>query len=265
MATIRLTEGGKEFPISHSMLKNLASGCSDDPHGRELGRALLDLGISSLTEELIRQDFLSAEDRDAIWAGGDLDLRRQLLREPDFLNRLTDAQAGEIVEQDDVEMLKAVADWAERLYPGRDGGMRISGAAADRLIGHIRNHENASVRAALAENSYTPPRFNPPLTEYLRNGYDMRSYPFAGLNVEDAPLFQGQSRHMLVALAREVADIEDKEARKAVVALLAAHPDPEVRLALAENDDAPRLAHELLAADADPVIAALASERLANA
>lgn len=265
MATIRLIEGGKEFPIPHSMLKKLASECSEGPHGRELGRALLGLGIPSITEELLREDFLTAEDRDAIWASGDLDLRRQLLRDPDFLTRLTDAQAAEIVEQDDVEMLKVLGGWVERLYPGRDGGLRISGAAADRLIGHIRNHENASVRAELAENSFTPARFYPPLSEYLRNGYDMRSYPFAGLCAEDVALFQGQSRDVLEALAREVENIEDREARKAVIALLAVHPDPEVRLALAENEDAPRLAQELLAADPDPVIAGLAAERLANA
>lgn len=258
MATIRLTEGGKEYPISHSMLKNLAAECSDGPHDRELGRALLGLGMPSVTEELIRKDFLTVEDRDAIWASGDLDLRRRLLRDPDFLTRLTDAQAGDIVEQDDVEMLKAVGEWTERLYPGGDGGLRISGAAADRLMERIRNHENASVRAALAENPYASPRFYPPLAEYLRNGYDMRCYPFAGLSMEDVDLFRGQSRDVLEALAREVENIEDKEARKAAVALLAAHPDPEVRLALAENRGAPRLAQELLAADADPVIAALA-------
>ena len=265
MATIRFTEGGREFPIPHSMLKDMAGSCPDGPLGRELGRALLALGIPSVTEELIHKDFLTPEDRDAIWATGDLDLRRRLLRDNDFLSRLTDAQAQEILEQDDVEMLKAVAEWAEHLYPGADGGVRISGAAADRLMEHIRGHENLSVRAALAENSFTPPRFYPPLAEYIRNGYDMRGYPFAGLGVEEVALLKGRSRDLLEALAYHVDDIEDREARKAAVALLAAHPDPEVRLALAENSDAPRLALELLAGDADPEIAALAGEKLENA
>lgn len=265
MATIRLTKDGREFPIPHSMLKDLASACPEGPLGRELGRALLALGIPSVTEELLHKDFLTVEDRDAIWAAGDIDLRRRMLGFKEFLSQLTDAQAREIMEQDDVEMLQAVGGWCECLYPGDDGGVRISGAAADRLMEHIRNHENAEVRGAMAKNSFTPPRFFPPLKEYIRNGYDMGGYPFAGLSVEDVALFKGQSRDMLEVLAYHVDDIEDRDTRKAAVSLLADHPDPEVRLALAENDNAPRLAFELLAADADPEIAALAVEKLENA
>lgn len=264
MATIRLIKDGREFPLPHSMLKNMASACPDGPLGRELGRALLELGIPSVTEELLHKDFLAVEDRDAIWAVGDIDLRRRLLGFRDFLSQLTDAQAREIMEQDDAGMLQAVGEWCEYLYPGRDGGIRISGAAADRLMEHIRSHENAEVRGALAKNYYTPPRFNLPLAEYISNGYDMRGYPFAGLSVEEVALFKGRSRDMLETLAYHVHDIEDRETRKAAVTLLATHPDPEVRLALAENDDAPRLAFELLAADADPEIAALAAEKLEN-
>lgn len=265
MASIRLTEGGREFPLANSMLKSLASNCPDSPLGEELARALIALGIPSLTEELVHKDFLTPEERDAIWERGDIDVRRELLRQRDFLSRLTDEQAREIVAQDDVEMLKNVGEWAEHIYPGREGGIRISGAAADMLMEHIHGHENASVRAALAENYYAPPRFYPPLAEYIRNGFSMRGYSFAGLRVEDVEALRGRSREVLVALGRNVDDIEDREARKAAVTLLAAHPDPEVRLALAENEKAPLLAHELLAGDADPEIAALAAERLTKA
>lgn len=265
MATIRFSEDGREIPLTHSMLKSLASGCPDGPLGEELARALIALGIPSITEELVKKDFLTPGERDAIWDNGDLDVRRQLLGESDFLTRLTDAQATEIMELDDVEMLRTLGHWVEYLYPGQDGGVRISGAMADRLVAHLRAHENASVRAALAENSLTPPRFYPPLAEYIRNGYDMRHYPFAGLSVADVALLEGRSREVLEALAWHVEDISDKEARKAAVALLAAHPDPQVRFALADNGSAPRHAHELLARDADPAIAALAAEKLETA
>lgn len=265
MAIIRLTEGGREIPLTFSMLKALAENCPEGPHGEDLARELLALGIQSITGELIDKDFLSAGQRDAIWENGDLDIRRRLLRVSDFLSRLTDAQARDIVEQDDVEMLKAVAEWSERLYPGSDSGLRISGAAADSLMEHIRTHANPAVRAALAENLWTPPRFYPPLADYIRNGYDMRHYPFASLGVEDVAALAERSREVLKELARRVEDIADADARKAALSMLAAHPDPDVRLALAENADARRLAHALLVKDPDPGIAAMAAADLPEA
>ncbi|WP_165076324.1 MULTISPECIES: hypothetical protein [unclassified Desulfovibrio] len=265
MVTLRFTENGKDFPIPCSLLKSMAQACPDGQAGRDLGKALIALGIPSITGELLQKGFLTAEDRDAIWATGDTYLRRKLLKGHDFIADLTDAQAREIVEEDDVEMLESVGKWCEYLYPVFGGADRISGAAADNLMEHIRNHANASVRATLAKNIYTPQRFKPPLTEYIRNGYDMWTYPFAELSVEDVALYKGQPWEVLQDLAGRVGDIEDVEARKAVVTLLAHHPDPAVRLALANNGNAPRLAFELLAADADPEIAALAAEKLEKA
>lgn len=265
MATIRFTEDGKEFPITNSMLKSIARACPKGPLGKVLGSALIALGIPSVTEELLDGDFLTIEDRDAIWAAGDIDVRRRLIQDRDFLAQLTDIQAREIVEMDDVEMLQAVGRWNEYLYPARDGGFRISGAAADSLMEHIRNHENSSVRAALANNSITPLRFVPPLEECIRNNYEMRGYPIAALSEEEISLFKGKSREMLAVLAYRVEEIKDTAARNAAVTLLATHPDPEVRLALAENYEAPRLAFEMLASDTDPEIAALATEKLGKA
>ena len=65
-------------------------------------------------------------------------------------------------------------------------------------------------------------------------------------------------------LACDAGGITDKGARKAAITLLATQPDPEVRLALAQNEATPLRAHELLATDADPEIAALAAEKLGN-
>ena len=265
MATIRLTDGGKEFTIPYSLLKSLAEHYPDGPQAAELGNALLELGIPSITEELVDKKFLTVEQRDAIWENGDVDVRRRLFRVSEFLSYLTDDQAREIVELDDAKMLANVAELSEDLYPGDGGGMRLSGAAADMLINHIRTHENMGVRAALAENSMTPPQFYPPFLEYIRNGYRLVWDLFEKVSVEDIRALNGQSREILVALAKSIEDVSSAEARKAAITMLAAHPDPEVRLALAENEFAPRLAFELLTQDTEPEIASIARGKLEKA
>lgn len=266
MATIRFTEGGREYPIPHSMLTSMAMVCPEGPVGEDLGRAMLALGIPSLTQALLLAGFLTTEDRDAIWATGDIDLRRDLVEEEKFLSRLTDAQARDIMEQDDVDMLKAVGQSAGLLDDAADGDGRISRAAADRLLEHIRGHKNVSVRGALAQNPDTPPHLYPPLAEYIRNRYDIPAdYPLTDMGVEDVALFKGRSRALLEWLGCQVDQIEDEEAQEAAIRLVAAHPDPGVRLALVECEDTPGLALELLAGDPDPEIAAVMAEKLENA
>lgn len=262
MATIRLTDGGKEFSLPYSLLKSLAENLPDDPQAAELGNALLDLNIPSITEQMVDKEFLTVEQRDSLWNSGDVDVRRRLLHVTEFLCHLTDEQAREIVELDTVEMLETVAEWSEKLYPGRDGGVRLSGAAADRLINHIRTHENEKIRAALAENPDTPAKFCPPFREYIRNGYSRRWKVWEMISVEDIEALDGQSREILVDLAENVEGITSSEARRAAIEMIVAHPDPEVRLALARNEDAPCFAIEQLAKDTEPEIAGIARGKL---
>ena len=263
MATIRFTEGGREYPIPHSMLTSMAMLCPEGPAGEELGRAMFALGIPSLTESLMYSGFFTTEDRDAIWATGDIDLRRALVEEEKFLSQLTDAQARDIMEQDDVDMLKAVGKAAGLLDDVVDGDGRISREAADSLLEHIRHHKNVSVRAAMAQNPNTPPYLYPPLGEYIRNRYDIPvDYPLTDMSVEDVAEFKGKSRTLLEWLGCQVDQIEDEEAQDAAIRLVAAHPDPGVRLALVECEDTPRLALELLAGDPDPEIATRVAEKL---
>lgn len=267
MATIRLTDGGKEFPFQYGLLLTLASHYPDEPQYAGLAHALIGLGIPSITERLLDKEYLTVEQRDAIWDNGDIGVRRRLLHEQSFLSWLTDAQAKELVEMDDVNMLATVAGWAELLYPGRHGeggAMRLSGAAADMLINHIRSHENARVRAALAENNCTPAKFYPPLSEYLKEDFSIKASRLDSVTVDDIQALNGQSRELLVIVAGNVECITNSEARRAAVAMLAAHPDPEVRLALVENQDAPRFAYELLSQDAEQEIASAAQRRLRN-
>lgn len=61
MATIRLTDGGKEFSLPYSLLKSLAENLPDEPHAAEFGNALLDLNIPSITEQLVDKEFLTVE------------------------------------------------------------------------------------------------------------------------------------------------------------------------------------------------------------
>lgn len=168
-----------------------------------------------------------------------MDVRRRLVRVSEFLSHLTDDQVREIVELDDAKMLGNVAKWSENLYPGNGGAKRLSDEAADMLINHIRTHENMGVRAALAENSGTPPQFYPPFLEYVRNGYRLSWDLFEKVSVEDIRTLNGQSREILVAHSKSIEDVSSAEVRKAAITMLAAHPDPEVRLALAENEIAP--------------------------
>lgn len=81
----------------------------------------------------------------------------------------------------------------------------------------------------------------------------------------DLPAPAGISRKGRVPLAENVEEIARPKVLKGAVALFAAHPDPEVRHALAENDGAPRVALELLTQDADPERAAIARDKLEKA
>lgn len=264
MATLRLTECGKEFSFPYSLLKIIADRYPDGSQGAELGNALLDLGIPSITERLVDKKFLTVEQRDTLWDSGDVDVRRRLLHVEAFISHLTDAQAREIVEMDNVKMLETVAEWAEKLYPVRDGAKRLSGAAADMLIEHIRTHENMKVREALMKNISIPDKFCPPFSEYVKNGCRLVWHIFEDVTMEDIQALDGQSREVLVGLAENVEDISNPKVLKAAVIMLVAHPDPEVRLALVENDFAPRFALELLTQDTDPEIAAIAKDKLEN-
>lgn len=265
MATLRLTDGGKEFAFPYSLLKILADDYPDDPHCAELGNALLDLGIPSITERLVDKEFLTMEQRDAIWESGDVDVRRRLLHVVDFISRLTDAQARDLVEMDNVKMLETVGEWADELYPGPGERKRLLKASRDMLIKHIRTHKNVKVREALLNSCvFFDKRYTAPLSKHIKNGCRLTWHIFEDATMADILALEGQSRKILVGLAENIEDISNPKVLKAAVAILAAHPDPEVRLALVKNDSAPRFALELLTQDADPEIAATAKDKLEN-
>lgn len=275
MAGISLNIQGKEIPLPFSLLLKIAESCPDDAAGEELGNALFELGIPSISEGLVGKDFLSLEQQDALWESGDVDLRRALLGTEKFVSRLSDAQAREIIALDDVQMLENLGGWIEALDFEEDDddeddddegeAARLSAELAHMLVKHIRNHENVRVRAALAENWGAPANFMPPFSEYVRyvrEGYDINPKSLKTITVEDVQAISQGSRDLLTELATYVEDIGDARARKAAVAMLSGHPDPEVRLALVRNLEAPRQAFKLLAKDDEPEISALARERL---
>lgn len=264
MTETKLIVNGVEFPVGYELLCQIASSL---PRGRrryrELSAALLKLKLPSITSELIRKDVLNDADRDEIWQEGDIDLRRQLARDMDFVDNLSDSQAQEIIDLDDIEILRGIAGLCERLYPeeGEERAARLSGRMADALMHHLRSHPNQNVRAELAENRSTPFKFRLGFGECLHEGLSVAT-ALANMEAGDIALLPNCSREVLVTIAENVEDIKDRNVREQVVKFLCDYNDPGVRLALAENHWAPRSAFDLLASDVDPDIAAEAASVL---
>ena len=264
MATITLAEGGKAYPINYNLLVVLADNLPDNSAYNELAAALIDLGIPSITEKLVSRENITMKQRDALWASGNIDVRRALIDENVFLADLTDQQAHDLIADNDVEALKRVAAYSELLYPDGDNDQadRLSGEAADALIKFIRDHEDSEVRQELAENVGTPPKFLPPLRDSIKHG--SRRFNLKGMTSDDMILLETASRKALENIANNIEEIQDKSLRREVGNFLASHIDPSVRLALAENGNAPISLLRLLLKDSEPDVVASAKETLLN-
>ena len=264
MASITLTEGGRAYPLNYRLLVALAENLPDDGVYDDLAAELIDLGIPSVTEKLVRRGSLTLKQRDALWAGGNIDVRRALINENDFLARLTDQQAHDLIADNDVEALKRVAAFSELLYPDGDNDQadRLSGKTADELITFIRDHEDSEVRKELAENVSTPAKFLPPLSDSIRHGSCRLN--LKGMRGDDLSLLGTASSDALENIANNIEDIPDRALRREVGSFLAGHVDPAVRLELAENSNAPLSVLRLLLKDSEPDVAAAARETLLN-
>lgn len=253
MTDAKIILNGQEFPIHYRMLQVIAEDFPAQRQYMELAKAFIGLNIPSITAAIIENVEMDREVMDAIWENGDIDIRRNLLQNDAFRQNLTDAQAREIIDANDEVMLEMIAATCEEFYPDEDGnGMRLSGQMADKLMECIIKSPTASVRGALINNSRTPTRFLPSLREFVEiGGSYCSSGVIAAIKKEDVPFLATCSQGILKRIANSVEDIEDRGARRAVVEFIAAHPDPAVRLELAENSCAPNYAHHLLLADQD--------------
>ena len=259
MMYLRLREDGPELPIGHDLLLGLAGALDYRNSHPELVNALLELGIPSLNKELVGIE-LETEQMDRLWDSGDLELRRALLDKADFILVLTDSQAQDILAADDIPMLQKLAGVCKLLeisFPAQ----RLSPAMRDRLWLHLRRHADRGVQEELADNDRLPDAITIPTVERLRLGLPMDSAAFRDLRQDDLPVLFQAPLSTLMRLTGEAENIRDPDVCRTVLERLAAHPDPAVRLALAEDTtDADILT--TLAADPDPGVRAMAAYRL---
>ena len=261
MMYLRLHENGPEFPIGHDLLLRLVRGLRRRGSYPELVTALLELHIPSLTIELLDGFALETEHRDRLWASGDLEVRRALVDDMDFIRNLTDEQAEDIIKADDVFMLCRLARWIE-LLEGDLSEQRMSPARRHALWLHLRRHPDIRVLQALAANSALPDAIAIPLSERLRLGLDLNYSAFRSLRLDEIPALLQAPVSDLIALARKAENIPNQEVRHAVLEALLSFPDPAVRMELAESTTKDTAILTRLLADTDPGVRAAARENL---
>lgn len=261
MMYLRLHENGPEFPIGHDLLLGLAGALRRGDGYPDLVTALLELHIPSLTKKLLDVLSLETEQMDRLWDSADLGVRRALLEEMDFISNLTDKQAEDIIEADDIAMLRHLAHWIE-LLEGDLSGQRMSPAKRDALWLHLRQHPDMRIREALAANSDLPDAIAIPVDERLRLDLDLNGNALQDLRLDEIPALLQAPVSDLIDLAMKAENIRNQEVRHAVLEALAAFPDPAVRMELAEytTEDAAILTK--LAVDDDPGVRAAAEENL---
>ena len=261
MMYLRLHENGPEFPIGHDLLLGLAGALRRRTSYANLVTALLELHIPSLTKELLGALALETEQMDRLWESGDPYIRRALLSETVFIRDLTDKQAEDIIEDDDIVMLRNLAYCIE-LLEGDLSKQRLSPAKRDALWLYLRQHPDIRIRKALATNRNLPEAIAIPVSERLRLGLDLTYSSFRNLRLDEIPALRQASPSDLIALARKAENIPNQEVRHAVLEALLSFPDPAVRMELAESTTKDAAILTRLLADTDPGVRAAANENL---
>lgn len=265
MKDVKLVIDGREFPVSCLLLSTLAYRLPDDCNYNDLAKALVDLGIPSITSGVIRSIKLDRNTMDSIWDGGDMDHRRDLIKKNEFLKMLTDKQAEDIIEDNDPEILQQVASFAELLFPDNnaDEKTEISDKTRKKLLDHIASHKDRAIRNTLWENSEIPMEYVPSFAQYVENRL-MPTYGAMRISSRDLPLLKKCDRQMLETIAENIDVIEDKVARLKVCEYIVDLPDPYIRYTLASNSFAPEKILKKLMDDEDRDIARMAEESIKN-
>lgn len=198
---------------------------------------------------------------DHLWESGDQNIRRALLSERVFIRDLTDKQAEDIIEDDDIVMLCHLVYWIE-LLEGDLSEQRLSPAKRDALWLYLRQHPDMRIRDSLADNPDLPSAIAIPVSERLRLGLDLNYSAFRSLRLDELPALLQASSSDLIDLARKVEDIPNQEVRHAVLEVLLSFPDPVVRMELAEHTTKDTAILTRLLADTDPGVRAAARENL---
>lgn len=262
---------GQKIPVYHRHLLAIAEHLpKDGAHSHEVAKALVALGVPSVTMSLLNSssvavlEHLDQRDLDELWAAGDLTIRRFLTHKWDYVELLSDAQAQDIIDADDPEMLASMARMTPLLYAARkeEPERRLSNAMADALLEYIASSRSPKLPQTLAGNSDSPVKFRPSFRECVESNYWVRNVFFA-IQPADIELLSTVSVGTLQALAYRLDEIRNDEARREVINALLVHPDPAVRLKLAQNEHSvPRPVLELLLHDPEPDVALYASESL---
>ena len=82
------------------------------------------------------------------------------------------------------------------------------------------------------------------------------------MTADDSQALSHASLETIIYIAKNIEEILDKNVRRTVATALIEHPDPSVRLALAENSSAPAYAIKALLSDPDIDVAATARREL---
>ena len=261
MMYLRLHENGPEFPIGHDLLLGLARALKRRTSYPDLVTALLELRIPSLTKELLGARALETGHMDHLRESGDPNIRRALMSERVFIRDLTDKQAEDIIEDDDIVMLCHLVYWIE-LLEGDLSEQRLSPAKRDALWLYLRQHPDMRIRDSLADNPDLPSAIAIPVSERLRLGLDLNYSAFRSLRLDEIPALLQAPVSDLIDLARKVEDIPNQEVRHAVLEVLLSFPDPVVRMELAEHTTKDTAILTRLLADTDPGVRAAARENL---
>lgn len=264
MSRVHLVIDGENFPVHYLPLLSTVANLPDGvEHYGKLAKALIGLGVPSIARSLLQSSvsWMDKEDVDEFWASGDLEIRRSLVANPDFVRQLTDAQAQDILDDDDPKMLESLAGMATLLYTALKGEIALSFRMAADLLERIETNPCSKVRRALARACYVPQSLRPTVRQCMEANLDVTEV-FSDIQPEEVDLLHRMPVETLKYIADRVDDIEDEKAQEGVIDLLCSHYNSSVRLALARNSLAPQSALERLARDADLNINQAARESL---
>ncbi|MBQ7607705.1 MAG: hypothetical protein IJU76_07005 [Desulfovibrionaceae bacterium] len=237
------------------------------------GEEILKSGIPSLIKHIL--PFLTVRERDDLW-GRSFDMSYILVGDFSFLYSINDTQARDIIGLNNPFISMKVAkytDWRafEECFEDeeyeieieddeddesyvRDFTIRISKVMYHKLFKFIRSSRYPCVRNALISNQDIDPKYLPDLKDCLKLGIDVFNVRIIKTG-SDLDLIETCPSKVLVNIADNVHLIQDKKIRKCIVDMIIGHPDPEVRLALAENSMAPKkILEELLHDEEEDVV-----------
>lgn len=270
MATLEFPDQGKEFPVSYRMLLNLAEKFPIDKKYSSLAKELLKLGIISISDELLRNAVLSIKDGDEIWEGSDLQTRALMLKNPGFMNSLSNGQADDIIRDNYGPALTNLAASAHFLFANSKDG-RLDKEKREELMAFLLACKQPGVRFNLANDSRLPRQYRATLFEQIAFHVPWDALDFNNMDATDLPELERISPEAVSYLAHKIKDLRKRPLREAAIQYLSEHPDPGVRLNLAQfagwdgsipGDLLPAI--ERLCGDPEPDVAAAAEKSLAE-